>query len=364
MRSGASQTKSNAGGRADGPNQGGGEIGPKVARLGAALALVIVLAAGLALGARALFLALGRGGPEDLRVPAGVSCAGQGRKVELGGLDRFRATGALEDVASSLTRLPVDAYVDKATKGVVPGLDGRRLDVGATVEAALAAQAGETVAFVYYVDPPAITLDDFRESPVYHGNPAKPEVAVILNVAWGDEYLDPILTLVENAGGRLTICPVGDWLDGSATRASWLAAAASRGHEIGNHGYHNREMTYDEAQIREELKRTSDLIAEATGRRSTIFAPPMGAFGQTTLRAAAADGYRTVLWSLDTIDWRREGVDVIADRVISRVGPGDIILCHPTEQTAPAFEKFLPVLAEKGLRVVTLSELISSSWTE
>lgn len=328
-------------------------------RLALTAGLVAAFALGLALGLKAVFPGLGQWEQGTERVAEGVFFAAGGQRVELGGLSRYEAAGVLEEVAASFTVLPRDAYLDRVTKGVIPELRGRRLDVSAVVDAAVKAAAGQAVGPVYYGVDPAVTLADFPEAPVYEGNPAKDAVAVILNVAWGDEFLEPICTLVEGAGGRLTICPVGVWLEGNSAGARWLAAAASRGHEIGNHGYFNRPMTYAEDQVREELRKTSDLIEKACGRKPVFFAPPMGAFEKTTLRAAAADGYRTVLWSLDTVDWRLEGADVIAGRVISRVKGGDIILCHPTAQTGPAMEKFLPVLADKGLRVVTLSELLS-----
>lgn len=293
-------------------------------------------------------------------VPDGVLVVHDAVEVEIGGCPRYEAVGRLEDVADRFTREAQSAYLDPATKGVIPGLAGQRLDVAATVEAALTAAPGSKVeAALVTVDPP-VTLGDFPTAPLYQGNPRRPSVAVILNIAWGDEYLDDLRALFEEAGGRLTICPVGEWLDGDAGRAAWIGESHRRGHEIGNHGYYNRPMTYpDPGQVREEIRRTSDLIEAACGERPAIFAPPMGERSATMLEAAARDGYRTVIWSLDTIDWRLEGVDVIVDRVVSSVSAGDIILSHPTPQTGPAFARILPAIAEKGLTVVTVSELMS-----
>jgi len=328
-------------------------------RLGAVLALVLAAAVGLGLALGPLARSPAFREPAQGRVAEGVYLDIDGERIELGGLRPYEACGLLEDSASRWSVPARDAYIDRRTGGVVPALDGRRLDVAATVAAAVAAAPGQAIKPVFYPVPPLVGLADFPEAPVYSGNRAKNEVAVVLNVAWGDEFLEHILATVEGAGGRLTICPVGQWLDADAGRAAWLAEAAARGHEIGNHGYYNRPMTYSAAKVKDELDRTAALIRQACGRQPAVFAPPMGEFNQTTLAAASAAGYRTVLWSLDTIDWRREGVDVIAGRVTSRVKPGDIILCHPTDQTAAAMREFLPVLAAQGLRLVTVSELLS-----
>jgi len=335
-------------------------LGGPYLRLGLTLVVIAALGLGITLGLGALFPGFGRWSPGAERVPPGVSVVIAGQVVDLGRCGRFEAVGLLEDLAQGLTVLPHNAYLDRATKGVVPALEGRRLDVAATVAAAVAAKSGEAVAPVWVELVPAVTLADFPDAPLYAGNPAKSQVAIILNVAWGDEFLDPICSLVEGAGGRLTICPVGTWLEADAGHGTWLAAAVARGHEAGNHGFYNQPMTYgDAAKAGEEIQRMAGLISQAGVKEAPFFAPPMGAFDKATLQAAAAAGYRTVLWSLDTIDWRLEGVDVIAARVIDRVKAGDIILCHPTAQTAPAMAKFLSAIQAKGLKVVTLSELLS-----
>ncbi len=346
------------------PRAGGGTQGPYL-RLLLTVMAIVSLAAGLVLGLSTVLPDLGGRDPARDRIAEGVRAGHGDIWVDLGGLDRYQATGVLEDVAADLTVLPRNAYLDRSTGGVVPAVEGRRLDVAATVARSLQAAPGEAVPFVFFPVPPTVTLADFPQAPVFHADPAKKAVAIILNIAWGDEHLDLICRLVEEAGGRLTICPVGSWLEGSEARAAWLKEAAARGHEIGNHGYYNRPMTYtDPQQVRDEIRAAADLIEKACGRRPVIFAPPMGERSGTMLKAAAEEGCRTVIWSLDTVDWRLEGVEVIARRVVSRVRAGDIILCHPTPQTGPAMERFLPVLAEKGLRIVTVSELLSPALPE
>ncbi|MBO9600483.1 MAG: hypothetical protein J7559_22015, partial [Cohnella sp.] len=38
-----------------------------------------------------------------------------------------------------------------------------------------------------------------RLLPIYRGNPAKPMVSLMINVAWGDEYLMPMLDTLKAA---------------------------------------------------------------------------------------------------------------------------------------------------------------------
>ena len=73
------------------------------------LALVAVGAA-LVFGFRAVFPGFGRWDPAQERIPAGVVFEAEGRKMDLGGLRSYEATGALEEIAGQFTLLPRNAY--------------------------------------------------------------------------------------------------------------------------------------------------------------------------------------------------------------------------------------------------------------
>ncbi len=40
---------------------------------------------------------------------------------------------------------------------------------------------------------------------------------------------------------------------------------------------------------------------------------------------------RTVLWSLDTVDWRDPGIEKMESSIKDNIKGGDIILMHPTK---------------------------------
>ena len=68
-------------------------------------------------------------------------------------------------------------------------------------------------------------------------------------------------------------------------------------------------------------------------------------------------------WDVDTHDWSRPGVDSIVESLLS-VEPGQVVLMHDgggdRSQTVEALRQALPILAERGYRFVTISELLSS----
>jgi peptidoglycan-N-acetylglucosamine deacetylase len=61
-----------------------------------------------------------------------------------------------------------------------------------------------------------------------------------------------------------------------------------------------------------------------------------------------------VLWDVDSNDWRRPGVGVIAGRVLGRVRSGDVVLLHDgggdRTQTVAALEQVLASLSARGFR--------------
>jgi peptidoglycan-N-acetylglucosamine deacetylase len=79
---------------------------------------------------------------------------------------------------------------------------------------------------------------------------------------------------------------------------------AAEGHQIGNHSYNHRRLTeLDSAQIEHEIKQTEDLIG-SLDNGIKLFRPPFGFRNAEVDRTAAVLGYKSVLWTVDTLDWR------------------------------------------------------------
>ncbi len=141
-----------------------------------------------------------------------------------------------------------------------------------------------------------------------------------------------------------------------------LSEIHRRGHEIGNHTFsHPHLKKTDSATLAEELDRTADLIASITGSRPTLFRPPEGVVNDSVRTIVKNSGYRVVLWSIDTEDWRHRPAEQIADHVIRTARDGSIVLFHDwiarNSPTPDALETVIPALLEKGFTFVRVSEL-------
>jgi peptidoglycan/xylan/chitin deacetylase (PgdA/CDA1 family) len=77
--------------------------------------------------------------------------------------------------------------------------------------------------------------------------------------------------------------------------------------------------------------------------------------------AAQKKGYTCVLWSVDTLDWKRPSVNTVVNNAMSNIGPGSIVLMHDGQDqlpTAKAMGIIIDRLREQGYKIVTVSELL------
>ena len=191
----------------------------------------------------------------------------------------------------------------------------------------------------------------------YSGNTESRYVSLMFNVYWGEEFLPSILDTLDEHGVKATFFIGGSWADG---HAETLRDIAARGHELGNHGYFHKDqdkISY-EANLA-EIRVCGELVERLTGTRPALFAPPSGAYNEDTVRAAEQLGYKTILWSKDTIDWRDRDEQLIYRRAAEGAKGGDLVLMHPTAETALALPAVLSAYRAAGLEQVPVSVNIS-----
>lgn len=191
---------------------------------------------------------------------------------------------------------------------------------------------------------------------IYKGDEGIEKLAFACNVVWGTEHVPQMLDIFENAEIKITFFIGGEW---AKDNPELLKEMSNRGHELGNHGYyhkHHNQLSLD--QNRQEISQTEDVLREITGIKTRLFAPPYGEFNDTTLEAAESLGYKTIMWSIDTIDWRREGAQVISNRVLKKPHNGAIVLMHPVEDTVEALPVIIEELRDRGFEIGTVSDIL------
>lgn len=140
-----------------------------------------------------------------------------------------------------------------------------------------------------------------------------------------------------------------------------VAQAVADGHEIASHAYSHRRLNrLTAAEVADEFARL-ETILQPVAPKPTLFRPPDGAYNDDIVALARERGYTTVLWSVDTGDWRQGPVELVVKAVLDHVQPGSIILMHDGQYPLPT-PQALPIIIDnlqsQGYQLVTVSELL------
>lgn len=193
---------------------------------------------------------------------------------------------------------------------------------------------------------------------IYSGDKTKNNVSLMINVYWGTEFLPAMLDTLKSNNVKATFFVGGMW---ASENEELINRFIEDGHEIGNHGYlHKDHTTLSLERNEEEIYVTHKLIKGLCGVDMKLFAPPSGAYDKATLETANKLGYKTIMWTKDTIDWRDQDADLIYARATKNPQNGDLILMHPTECTKNSLKKIIEFYTEKGFNLTTVSECLGN----
>ena len=173
---------------------------------------------------------------------------------------------------------------------------------------------------------------------------------------WGEEFIPGMLKIMEERQVRATFFVTGQW---AQKNKELLKLMADKGHEIGNHGYsHQHPAKLSRDGLVELIKKNEEVIYQITGQRNNLFAPPYGEVDDRLSSIVNSIGYKTIMWSADTIDWQRPAPEIIVQRAVNKIDDGGIILMHPTEPSLAVLDNIIDILKQRGYKFVTVSQLI------
>lgn len=294
---------------------------------------------------------------EPLQVRPGVTYLGE----DVGGLQEVELTRLVTGKVKNVEHPPVEAELDPINGGVIPELNGVQVDIEETVRKILKSHPGEEVSPVLLKIEPKTTMKDYPTAPVYRGSPDKQQISFLVNVAWGNEYIEGMLEVLDRYQVSCTFFFVGKWAE---KNPEMVLQIVSRGHEAANHGYSDSVLMsqLSPEEMERDIQKTNDVLKELTGSDPLFFSSHCGEVNEDILEVSARLNMRMVMWSLDTVDWKLPGVEVMADKILGGAHNGAIVLMHPTEQTPAALEIIIMGLQEQGYNLVALSRLIDPDY--
>lgn len=193
--------------------------------------------------------------------------------------------------------------------------------------------------------------------PIYNVETKENKVAFTMNCAWNADDIDKILEILKNNNTQITFFMVGDWIQKFPEAVEKIYEA---GHEIASHSDthpHVNNLSYEKNV--EELKRANEKIEKITKRKNNLYRAPYGEYNDTVIKSAQDEGFFTIQWNLDTLDYTGLTGEEMWNRMKNKIKAGDIILSHNgTKHTADSLDMLIKNINEKGLKVVKVSDLI------
>lgn len=256
---------------------------------------------------------------------------------------------------------PVDALYDEQYNSIIPELWGCEVNLSKTVDKIMQAVPDEVVSPVLEPLLPDITLEDYPWAYIQQGNSLKKEITLMINVAWGNEFIAPILDILNEENATASFFVVGSWAE---ENENLLKRIFEDGHTVENHG-HTDTVVYTELspeEINTGLEKVNSIVQAVTGRKPKYYTPHEGEFNDLVLEAVSRQGMRTVLWSIDTVDWMLPGVEAMRSKVLENLHGGGIVLMHPTADTVIFLRETIPLIKEQGFQIVNMEKLLNPDY--
>lgn len=196
-----------------------------------------------------------------------------------------------------------------------------------------------------------------RELPIYRVETEQKKLAISFDCAWGVDYTDRLLEIMQEQNIKCTFFAVEFW---TKKYPEYIKKISDLGHEIGTHSATHPYMSkLSKDAIVKELTTSKKAIEDITGKVVEVFRPPYGDYNNLLIQTAKELGLFTIQWDVDSLDWKNLSAQQITDRVLSRVKNGSIVLFHNQGlHTSKAIETIIKQLKSQGYEFVSIGELI------
>jgi peptidoglycan-N-acetylglucosamine deacetylase len=205
------------------------------------------------------------------------------------------------------------------------------------------------------------TMPVFTGTPpeINKGDTTKRQVIFTFDAGSGTQSAQQILDTLKKYNLKGTFFMTGKWMEKNPDLVKQIAAA---GHEIHNHTYSHPHLTQiSDAEIINELSKTEEIFHNLTGGTlKPYFRPPYGERNTHVLEIAAQQGYQSIYWTVDALDWEEStGMTAakVKEKILTHISPGTIYLMHVGDTiTGSVLDDVFQQIQAKGYDIVPLSK--------
>lgn len=162
-----------------------------------------------------------------------------------------------------------------------------------------------------------------------------------------------LVDLLNNLGIRCTFFILGEKVEYYKDELLYIYL---NNHEIGNHSYsHPNFLTISKEEGLKEISNTQEAIYKVIKHFPRVFRFPYGIVNKELMKDNLLP---TVLWDIDSEDWRRPASSKLFNNVMQDVSSGSVILFHDFKYiNYDVITSIVNTLKSKGYTFVTVSEL-------
>lgn len=176
------------------------------------------------------------------------------------------------------------------------------------------------------------------------------------------DFTAPISQGLREAGVRATFFLVGKAMKQYPHVVQRLL---DDGHEIASHSMTHAEMNeLPSTQFAQEIDAMYELVLDGQNRaiHNHYFRPPKGVITPKIVAHCARRNYKLVFWNRDPEDYKAtSAAEIVRHFEQNQTQAGDIFLLHDkASHTVEAVPQILALLAARGLKPVTITELTTS----
>lgn len=218
---------------------------------------------------------------------------------------------------------------------------------------------GQVITISGTLDPlptPTIPPKPTVKPEISRGDTSKKQVIFTFDAGSGIQSADAILNVLKDHGVRGTFSLTGKWAEQNPT---FTKRIASEGHEIINHTYSHPYLTQvSNVTIQTELQKTENVIKELTGKSTKpYFRPPYGNRNANVLKVAGEEGYQSIYWTVDALDWQVGATaSSVKQRIYDNLSSGAIVLMHVGDEiTGQVLDEVFTEIKNQGYTITSLS---------
>lgn len=219
------------------------------------------------------------------------------------------------------------------------------------------------VLFAFWAEPLWVlpALERLTPNIVYRVRTRLPLVALSFDDGPHPSFTPQVLDILKRYDAKATFFLIGDR---ALRHPDVMAAIRAAGHEIGNH--YSRDVStlgHSNAKFVRNLEQTESALGLAA--KAALFRPPGGVAWPRQIELARARGYTCVLGCAYPHDPMHPPLWYIRWLIEKNLVPGAIVILHDgisdPSRSIRALPRILEAERRKGLRFVSVSELIRSS---